>query len=103
MWKLVTENIQIPGGENMSLWDLMFGPYEDSLPIREFFWVGAILLVAGLMWVKTESVGMPIIFFIIANATLGQFTQGSGAVIFWICMVLGILAIFFRALVGRKN
>lgn len=98
--KMLADNIQIPGGDNMSLWDLMFNPYENIL--GGFFWVAMIGLGAFLIWIKTESPGPPLIFFIVANASIGSLTGGDAAGLFWIFAVIGIVAIFFKGLVGRK-
>lgn len=94
--------IKIPGGEEKSLWDLAVDPYTRYL--GGFFHLLWIMTVAGLAWMKTDSIGMPLLWIIISSSGLaGLPIPGTGTVFFVLVAASAVTVSVIRIVVKRET
>ena len=92
----VDDGIPIPHGENQTLWELITRPFTQHLGY--FFYPILLGLVTGIIWIKTQSTGPAVAFFILGNAVLAAFVPGDVAMYFALFTVFAAVAVFFKAL-----
>ena len=89
------DGIPIPNSDNQTIWELITRPFTQH--IGYFFYPILIGLVAGMIWIKTQSTGPAVGFFIVANAVLSALVPGDVGMYFVLFTVLAVVAVFFRA------
>lgn len=96
------ENIPIPHGEDKSLWDLATDPYTRY--IGGLFHLTWIMTIAGLIWVQSDSLGLPLIWIIITSASMSALSiPGAGDVFFALVAALTLTIAIIRLVVKRRN
>ena len=88
--------IPIPGGENKTIWQISTDPFTRHIGF--FFFTVIIGVVSYAIWVKSDSVGPPLSFFVVAHAVFAVVLPGEAMLYFGLFAVLGTVAIFMRAL-----
>lgn len=98
VWLAASDNgIPIPfSDENKTLWEIATDPFTRHFGF--FFYAILIGLVTGMIWMKTQSTGPALSFFIVANSVMTVLVPGDVAMFFVLCIVLAAVAVFFRAL-----
>lgn len=91
------ENLQVPFGENKSLWDLVTDPWTQYL--GDLFYAVLVALVAGVVWIKA-GVGPALAFFTLANAVLALLLPGQSAPLFAIMAAIAFAGLVLRAVTG---
>lgn len=91
---MAADDLPIPNSENKTLWDLIVGPYTGLL--GPFFFTIMIGLVTGLVWIKTQSFGPALSFFVVANGVFAAFLPESASMYFTMCAILGVVALFYK-------
>jgi len=88
--------IPIPGGENKTVWQLGTDPFTRHIGF--FFFTVIIGVVSYGIWVKSDSIGPALSFFVVAHAVFAVVLPGEAMLYFGLFTVLGTVAIFMRAL-----
>lgn len=97
-----TDTIKIPHGEEKSLWDLGTDPYTRYL--GGFFHLTWIMTIAGLAWIKSDTLGVPLLWIIISSAALsGLPIPGTGTVFFALVAVVAVTVGIIRIVVKEER
>lgn len=95
-------DITIPGGENKSLWELTTDPYTRY--IGSFFHLIWIMSIAGVAWMKSDDVGMPLLWIIISSAALaGLPIPGAGTMFFVLVTSSAVTIAVIRIVIKRRK
>lgn len=93
--------IPIPYGENKTIWQLGTDPFTRFL--GPYFFVILIGVFSGLIWIKTQSTGPALAFFVVvmgvlsASTTVSDFIPGDWAAVFMMFAILAAIPIFLKA------
>lgn len=91
----------LPSGENKTTWDLMFDPFTRYM--GDFFYLTIIMMVALLIYSRTDSLGPTLVWISVVSAVFGatSLTTGWGSILFAIIAAFAVAVAGLRAAVRR--
>lgn len=94
--------IQIPKGESKTLWELATDPYTRYLGgVFHMMWI---MIIAGLIWFKSQTLGLPLLWITISSSTLaGLALPGVSRVFFVLVAAFAITAAGMRIIIKRRR
>jgi hypothetical protein len=94
--------IKIPNGEEKTLWDLGTDPFTRYIGgVFHLIWI---MSIAGLAWMRSDSLGLPLIWITVASAALaGLPIPGAGTVFFALVAVFAVTIGVVRLIVKRRT
>lgn len=93
--------IKIPHGEDKTLWELATDPFTRVLgSVFHLWWI---MMISGMIWWSTESLGPPLMWIIVVSTALaGLPIPGVGTAFFVLVAALGITVAVVRLIVKRR-
>lgn len=86
--------------EPENIWEITVEPYTDLL--GGLFWSIILFLLAGLVYLKTQSFGPTFLTLAIGGVILTLYVPGDAQVVIIFATALGITYTFYQLLVRRK-
>lgn len=90
----------IAGAAPENIWDITVGPYTNLL--GGYFWAIILLIMAALVYLKSNSIGPTSLVLIIGFSVLTPFIPGDTQPMFIFFVWIGVALAFYHALVRRK-
>ena len=82
-------------------WNAIVGPFHDLIPGGMFFAI-LLTLVTGMIYIKTQSFGPSMIFFITGATVLSAVLPAPTQFLFMVFVALGITVVFTRIFIRRS-